>query len=849
MKVRTFHVVPNLPEPIKALRDIGMNLWYTWNWPAVQLFLRLDPVIWEQCHQNPIMMLGRIPQKVLDEAAFDDSFVANLKRVHQMMTEYLQSITWYQEVHPGESDLKVAYFSMEYGLAEALPVYSGGLGILSGDHLKSASDLGIPLVGVGLLYQQGYFEQYLNIDGWQSERYPVNDWYNMPVTKLKGADGAPLYVQVDLAGETLTAHIWEAKVGRTSLYLLDSNIPENPPHLRRVTAQLYGGDRENRIRQEILLGIGGVRALEKVGFTPTVYHMNEGHSAFLIFERLRKLIKEYGLTFPEARELVWATNVFTTHTPVPAGNEVFEWNLMSKYFPSLSEGLGISWEEFQSLGQEEPGRSDVFSMTVLALKMSAHCNGVSRLHGKVSRHMWRKIWPGLLEDEIPIGHITNGIHTHSWISHDMLELLVRYIGPKFTEEYWSPKLWERVDIIPDGELWRVHQIRKERLIFFVRKRIKEQLKRRGAGSSEIHAAEEVLNSEALLIGFARRFASYKRADLLLRDPERLRRLLTNEKYPVNIIFAGKAHPQDNPGKELIRRLVHFASQADVWHQIVFLENYDINIAQYMVQGVDLWLANPRRPLEASGTSGMKAATNGSLNVCTLDGWWDEAYKPELGWAIGSGETYDNPEEQDRVESEALYHLLENEIIPLYFDRDRTDLPRRWIQLMKRSMKELGAQFNTGRMLQEYTERYYIPAHRAGLTLSGNKFAAAKEIASWRVKVAGEWHRVQVFSQDLPPDLELMTGGKLPLIVKVQLGNLTPDDIIVEVLHGSLSDEKVFDNFTLSRLSYQGESGGMAVYEGQLTCTTTGRQGIAVRVRPYHPDLVHTLTPLILTWEA
>ncbi|MFN3821355.1 MAG: alpha-glucan family phosphorylase, partial [bacterium] len=804
MKVRTFHVVPNLPEPIRALREIGMNLWYTWNWPAVQLFLRLDPVLWEQCRQNPIMMLGRLPQRALDEAALDDSFVENLKRVHQMLEDYLQRTSWFKDFHPAEADLKVAYFSMEYGLAEALPVYSGGLGILSGDHLKSASDLGIPLVGVGLLYQQGYFEQYLNIDGWQGERYPVNDWYNMPVTKMRSNDGKPLAVKVDLAGENLIAHIWETKVGRVSLYLLDANVPENPPQLRRITSQLYGGDRENRLRQEILLGIGGVRALEKIGFHPTVYHMNEGHSAFLIFERLRQLIRDYGLTFSEAKEVVWASNVFTTHTPVPAGNEVFDWSLMQKYFPSLTQGLGIDWEEFKKLGEEEPGRSDAFSMTVLALKMSAHCNGVSRLHGKVSRNMWRKIWPELLEDEIPIGHITNGIHTHSWISHDMLELLVRYIGPKFTEEYWSPKLWERVESIPDGELWRVHQIRKERLIFFIRKRIKEQLRRRGAGSSEIHAAEEILNSEALLIGFARRFAAYKRADLLLRDPERLRRLLTNEKYPVNIIFAGKAHPQDNLGKELIRRLVHFASQADVWHQIVFLENYDINIAQYMVQGVDLWLSNPRRPLEASGTSGMKAATNGSLNVSTLDGWWDEAYSPDVGWSIGSGETYSNPEEQDRVESEALYHLLENEIIPIFFERDRTDLPRKWIQMMKRSIKVLGSQYNTARMLQEYTERYYIPAHRFFHTLSEDHFSRSKAIAQWRVLIEKEWHEVEVHSEEIPADLELTAGQSLTIKVKVKLGSLTPDDIIVEILHGTLSDERIYENFTVSRLSYQGE---------------------------------------------
>ncbi|MBM3330131.1 MAG: glycosyltransferase family 1 protein, partial [Calditrichaeota bacterium] len=618
------------------------------------------------------------------------------------------------------------------------------------------------------------------------------------------------------------------------------------------------GDRENRIRQEILLGIGGVRALEAIGFHPTVYHMNEGHSAFLALERLRTLIAG-GLTFDEAREVVWASTVFTTHTPVPAGNEVFDWGLMQKYAPSLSGGLGIDWHQFQALGQEEEGRSGEFSMTVLAIKMAAHCNGVSKLHGRVSRAMWRSIWPALPEDEVPIGSVTNGIHTKSWMSHDMEELLVRYVGPKFTSEFWNPKLWDRVESIPDGELWRVHQIRKERFIFFTRKRVKEQLRRRGAGSSEIKAAEEVLSSDALIIGFARRFAAYKRADLLLRDPERLRKLLTNPDHPVNIIFAGKAHPQDNPGKELIRRLVHFASEADIWHQIVFLENYDINIAQYMTQGVDVWLSNPRRPLEASGTSGMKAACNGALNVSTLDGWWDEAYTPDVGWAIGSGETYDDPEEQDRVESEALFHLLENEVIPLYYERDRTELPRRWIAMMKRSMRVLGAEFNTGRMVQEYATRYYLPAKRAGAALLDDQAASARSIATWRKKVRESWPTVHVASEDLGPDLELVAGETLPVKVKVALGGLSPDDITVEVIHGLIGEDQNLRGNSITRLSFAGEESsggdgkpgkhhGEAVYAGRVICTVTGRQGFAVRVRPYYPDLVHSLTPLVMTWE-
>ncbi len=847
MKVKSYNVVPSLPESIQALREIAMNLWSSWNWQVAQLFIRLDAETWETCRQNLVMSLGQFPQDVLEDAAEDESFTANLSRVQSDLRNYLQARTWFQEEHTDVADMKVAYFSMEFGIDVGLAIYSGGLGILSGDHMKSSSDLGVPLVGIGLLYQRGYFEQYLNSDGWQMERYNFNDWYNMPVTLERTKDGQPVTITVDLAGESLSAHIWKVVVGRIPLYLLDTYIPENPPHLREVTAQLYGGDRENRIRQEILLGIGGVKALEALDIKPTVYHMNEGHSAFLALERVRSLMQKDGLSFAEAREIVWASTVFTTHTPVPAGNEEFTLERVERYFAACAKQLGISWEQFLALGKQ-PGNDSKFSLTVLALNMAAHCNGVSRLHGEVSRRMWKSLWDTLPEYEVPIGHITNGIHARSWISHDLDEMMKRYIGPQFVDEPHNHKLWERVDRIPDLELWRIHQIRKERLIFFARKRLKLQMQRRGAGVAEIKAAEEVLNSEALTIGFARRFATYKRANLILTDQDRLRRILTDQERPVQFIFAGKAHPLDNEGKEYIRRLVHFVTDPAIHMRLVFIEDYDINVARYMVQGVDVWLSTPRRPHEASGTSGMKAAANGAINVSTLDGWWAEAYDPSVGWAIGSGETNGNPSELDRIESEALFNIMENEIIPTYFDLDRAEIPRRWIAMMKRSMNNLGQYFNTNRMVMEYFDRYYTRAHSACASLSANKAEKARSLANWRGLVSQRWQQVNIQSEDATAENEIKAGEELPVRVKVRLKDLRPEDVAVEVMYGALNPDGEIMDGQIMRLSYKNDSNNMAIFEGSIPCRTGGRQGYAVRVRPDHPDLVHPFTPLLITWE-
>jgi glycogen phosphorylase len=614
-----FTIKPNIPARLKPLEELAHNLWISWNFEAIMLFMRLDYDAWLVSRQSPVRMLGLVPQEKLEQAANDDSFLAALDAVWAKFQRYVGAERWYK----GPTDAAIAYFSMEYGLDVALPVYSGGLGMLSGDHMKTSSDLGLPLVGVGLLYRQGYFQQYLNMDGFQQESYPENDWYNMPVTLCRDAKGNPLAVTVDVGPSKVTAWIWEVKVGKNSLFLLDTNIEANDQPHRLITAALYGGDREARIQQEIVLGVGGIRALQELGITAACMHMNEGHSAFLGLERIRQIMKESSLSFEQAWPLVWSTSVFTTHTPVPAGNERFTPAIMEKYFSSMATELGLSWKDFLGLGREDPHNdAEEFCLTVLALRLSAFCNGVSRLHGVVSRRMWRRIWPSLPIDEVPITHITNGVHPRTWIGHDMIDLLDRYFGPEFLDAPTNLDIWDRIDRVSDEELWRTHERRRERMVAFARMRLQQQLERRGVTNSELSRSANALSPSTLTISFARRFATYKRADLLLSDPERLMKLLTNNERPVQMIFAGKAHPHDLAGKEIIKRIVHFASDPRVASRVVFLEDYDMTMSHYLTSGSDLWLNTPRRPLEASGTSGMKAAMNGTLNISILDGWWD-----------------------------------------------------------------------------------------------------------------------------------------------------------------------------------------------------------------------------------
>ncbi len=847
MNIVPYTVNPNLPEPLAPLSELARNLWLSWNFDAVSLFIRLDYDVWLASRQNPVRTLGMVPQERLEELAEDDSYLSALQNVYDKFRKYLSSETWYS----GPVEDVVAYFSMEYGLDVSLPIYSGGLGILSGDHLKTASDLGLPLVAVGLLYRQGYFQQYLNADGYQQESYPENDWYNMPVRRCQTKDGEDVKITVKMADAVVTARVWEVKIGRVSLYLLDTNIDENDDEHKEITGSLYGGNRENRIRQEILLGIGGIRALRACGYNPAVAHMNEGHSAFLGLERIREFVQNDGLSTKEAIQAVWPTSIFTTHTPVPAGNERFDVQMMQKYFHSLTDGTGLDWHDFMALGRENPGDTEEhFCMTVLAIKLSAYNNGVSKLHGDISRDMWKAIWPGLPEEEIPIGSITNGVHARTFESHDMVDLLDRYFGPRFSDEPTYLDIWDRMDRISDEELWRVHERRKSRLVAFVRDRLRQQLKGRGITGNQIVHANEVLSPTALTISFARRFATYKRATLLFRDPERLRRLLTDPERPIQLIFSGKAHPHDVPGKNLIRDIVKFASQPELRSKIVFLENYDLTTAKYLVSGSDLWLNTPRRPLEASGTSGMKAAVNGVLNCSTLDGWWAEAYDPTIGWAIGNGEEYEDTQLQDEIESKALYDLLEREIIPTFFDRGQDGLPRTWISMMKRSMQSIGKQFASHRMLMEYHEQFYSKALENYKNVIADKDKLPKEVAAYLEKLNAAWTQVSVVELTDPGHPELHVGENLEISADINLGPLSPEEIRVEAYFGRINSQGGIDNPQTTEMKPrdgQDAQAGTLHYVASVPCDTAGRQGYSVRILPKHPELTHNLVPGYVKW--
>ncbi|QQO09421.1 alpha-glucan family phosphorylase [Breznakiella homolactica] len=845
MNISTYTVKPKLPAPLKPLEEMARNLWLSWNFDAIQLFIRLDYDAWLQSQQSPIRTLGMVSQERLEKVAKDDSYLAALKEVYGRFQRYRKGDTWYR----GTKKDVVAYFSMEYGMDVSLPIYSGGLGILSGDHMKTSSDMGLPLVGIGLLYRQGYFKQYLNADGFQQESYPENDWYNMPVELKTDKSGNPLKISVDMAGRNVIAQIWEVKVGRSSLYLLDTNIEENAQDMRNVTATLYGGDKETRIQQEILLGIGGIRALRALGINPAATHMNEGHSAFLGLERVREVMEEKGFSFAEAKEVVWPTNIFTTHTPVPAGNERFEIALVDKYMHQWTQILGISWKDFLALGRERPDDDhETFCMTVLALKMSAYSNGVSRLHGKVSRDMWKGLWPGLPESEIPIGHVTNGVHPRTWVSSSMTDLLDRYFGPHFDEEPTDLEIWNRMDRISDEELWRTHERRRERLVAAARDRIRQHLKRTGAVERKIQQAEDALSPYALTIAFARRFATYKRGNLLLRDPERLLRLLKDTERPVQLIFAGKAHPMDMPGKELIREIIHFAEKYDVTSRIVFLENYDMTIARYLTSGADLWLNTPRRPLEASGTSGMKASMNGVLNCSVLDGWWDEAYNPEVGWAIGQGEQYEDPQLQDDVESKALYDLLEREIIPMFYQRGRDNLPREWIRKMKNCMREIGQSMSSHRMLMDYSNQFYFPALKNYRRMVKDDFAEAKSLAGYLGRLRSSWNGLRITKVESNAKPVMLRGDSLTVNAYIDLGNLKPEELQVELYHGRVSNQNAtIEHARHTEMRAVSNDGSVYRYQLKVECTDTGCQGHTVRILPKHSFLVHPYRSGLIKW--
>lgn len=845
-------VAPKLPSQLKRLEELAYNLRWAWDHESIALFRRLDPDLWEQTGHNPVWMLGRLTQDRLNAIVDDTSFTAHYDRVCQSYDDYMSSKdTWYDSTY---GDLKnqptIAYFSMEFGITECLQNYSGGLGVLSGDHLKSASDLNIPLIGVGLLYQEGYFQQYLNADGFQQESYPINDYANLPVTLQLDENGNPLQISVPLPGRELFAQIWKVQVGRISLYLLDSNVDNNTSEDdRNLTDRLYGGDRRTRMRQEILMGIGGIRALRALGLHADVYHMNEGHSAFLLLERIRNYMHDDGLSFEQAKQITASSSVFTVHTPVPAGLERFGFDLIDEHFTDFMKDLGLSRDEFINLGRENMGSYELFSMSVMALEMSSGANGVAQLHGVVSRDMWQWVYPNLPVHEVPITAITNGVHVQTWVSREMAQLFDRYLDPAWRSEESRYEIWEGVNSIPDAELWRTHARRRERLVAFARGRLRTQLIRRGVSQSAIEEADEVLNPDALTIGFARRFATYKRANLIFREIERLRTMVTDEDRPIQFIFAGKAHPHDNEGKELIRQIVNASRDPDFRNSIVFLENYDINVARYMVQGVDVWLNNPRRPKEASGTSGMKVIYNGGLNCSIPDGWWAEAYRPEVGWSIGNGEEYSKEEweHQDHIESQALYNILEQDIIPSFYNQTRDGLPREWISRVKASMIELSPFFNTYRMVQQYTNEFYMPRFEVAQEMSQPNFDKANEFTTWRRHLDNVWHEVQILDVAMNQE-DVAVGTKTDIQAKVKLGSLQPTDVKVQLYYGMLDTlGNITDGQAVDMELAEDNGDSVSTFKTQHTYGETGNVGFSVRVVPYHKYLHTSFLPNKIVW--
>ena len=826
--LREFLVRPALPASLSRLGELAYNLLWGWELAVRSVFRRLDPVLWRDCGYNPILMLGRVPQATLERAAADPRFVALYRTACDTYDARVR-----KAAHSPDGKL-VAYFSAEYGLTECLPVYSGGLGVLSGDHLKSSSDQDYPLIGLGLLYQQGYFRQMLNPDGWQQERYPTNDFYTLPLMTVKDAGGRDLKVSVKLPTGEVQIQVWKLGVGRIALYLLDTNIPENKlPQDRDITDSLYGGDIDTRIRQEIVLGIGGMRALQAMGLRPTVFHMNEGHSAFLALEQIRGYMRDHSLNFDEAVVAARTSNIFTTHTPVPAGIDLFEPGLMYHYFSGYCSEVGIDFQQLMALGRRNVNdRDERFSMAVLALNLSVYRNAVSRLHRQVSQEMFHELWPQLPVWEVPITSITNGVHVPSWLNGDMALLYDQYLEPDWRQRFNDKGIWDQVKDIPDEELLEVHRRRKRRLVSFVRARQHSSAVRRQASASEIRRSGEVLDPNAFTIGFARRFATYKRATLLFRDVERLKRIILNKEMPVQIVIAGKAHPKDQPGKSYIREVVQFSHDAELWKYVVFVEDYDMKIARELVQGVDLWLNNPRRGEEACGTSGMKAAINGVLNLSILDGWFDEAYENSGGWAIGERDQYS--EDQDALHASAIYYLLENEIVPMFYDR-KEQTPREWMRRMKQSLTYITPHYDCRRMVREYMTELYDPAHEQHMRLLSGDYALLREKAAWDKRIREAWDNVRFVEAGPGPVGSVISGRPVPVRAAIDLAGLEPSDVQVEVVIGSVDNNGHLEETEVVVLPPVERHDRVAVFARDIVPERTGRLGYALRVSPNHFD--------------
>lgn len=846
----TFNVIPKLPSTLEPLRELAYNLWWSWEPRARRLFRELDVALWEETNHNPVRVLQLCRQSRLSEVGTEERYLTELKKVYQMFHDYLGRIDTYASTRPNSA---VAYFSAEYGLHESFPNYSGGLGILSGDHCKSASDLGLNFTAVGLLYRDGYFKQEIDSDGWQEARELNQVFHHLPVSEVK-INGEILKVAIELPGRLVWARVWEIAVGRIKIFLLDTTIPENSPADQKISTTLYGGNNELRIQQEIILGIGGMRVLEALGIRPHVFHMNEGHSAFLSLERIRRLVQhsENKIDFHAAFQLVAASNIFTTHTPVPAGNDAFSEELMKTYFANYPSDVGITWEELMSLGRIEQDPKALFSMTILALRTSRFANGVSKLHGAVSRQLWQDLWQGVPVDEVPITSITNGVHAKTWAAGEFREIYEQYLGRDWEDRQNDPEFWRGVIDIPEEIIWNKHQMLKERTIDFIRERVRRQRLRNGESSEEVRHVNHILNKDVLTIGFARRFATYKRGSLLFSDPERLRRIVTNKEHPVQFVFAGKAHPADEEGKKIIQEVYRFSRDPRFENRIIFVEDYDINIGRRLYQGCDLWLNNPLRPYEASGTSGMKLPLNGGINVSVLDGWWLESYNGKNGWAIGSDLVGETPEHQNITDIASLFHLLENQIVPLYYAKPDGILPVAWIQAMRESMRTIIPLFNTNRMVEEYSRFLYEPAAAANEEMERDHFAKARELSTWKQEIISSWPHVKILEHHIACSAHhssFFVGEKVPITATVRLGTIQPEHVRVQAYFGPAEKNNITTPNIENMRHGASVAEGVYTYSGELPASESGAYALTIRVIPTHPSLLQVHELGLISWAA
>lgn len=844
-------VNPQLPKRIGKLSEIANNLWWSWNTEFLRLFKIIDRDLWETCEKNPVKFLKRVSQDRLEAVVENTDFLREYDRLAKEFDDYVTSKnTWFSNKYPENKKDLIAYFSAEYGLDQTIPIYSGGLGILSGDHLKSASDLGIPLVAVGLLYKNGYFHQKINGNGEQETEYNNIELSNLPINPVKDENGEELKIYVKFEKRKVYLKVWQINVGRIKLYLLDSDIDENTPEDREVTLRLYGGDQEMRIKQEIILGMGGTNLLTRaLGLNPTVYHMNEGHSAFLILELIKNIIKEKKVSFEVAKDIASSKTVFTTHTPVPAGNDIFPIGLVEKYFKEFWPRLGLDREEFLKLGMKpctelEPG----FNMGIFALKVAGKKNGVSKLHGAVSRELFGDVWPEIAANESPITYVTNGIHTCSWLAPSLKELYNKYLIPYWQDNIYKDEVWENINNIPNQELWGIHQKRKQKLFDIVKENTTNRLRKSGYSYEEINEITSKLNPNALTIGFARRFATYKRATLIFKDLERITQILNNADRPVQLIFAGKAHPADKEGQDLIKRIHEISMMPQFKGKIFLLENYNIAMSRYLVSGVDVWLNNPRRPMEASGTSGQKASVNGVINFSVLDGWWAEGYNQENGWTIGTNAEFTSYEEQDIADSQSMYRTLEEKIIPTYYEKDENGISEKWMKIMKNSITSTGGKYSTSRMLVDYTNKLYIPLCNLTKKYYENIDNVA-EFNLWKKNLYTNWKDIKITQKNNLNNITMDAGNNIDVKCEVQLPNIDVSNVMAQCYYGKILDNGIVENVSIipMKLSSKNEENKTYEYTAKIELKTGGNYGYTFRVMPKHEMLLDSENLNLVKW--